>query len=221
MAKNKICLAVALISIGVMPYALGDRKRQSADSAPVDVCREIVSLSHENRALKNEIIETKHRVEGLRKQMAVLEEENARFKNEIIENYRMYDARLQDACDRHQANILEKVNGQIQELVSQVQKGFDQQSEAIRKIDANTIRIAEGTRQAIADTGKQVNFSDKYPLQGVVYETQEGDSLSVIAKKLHSSVKAICNANHLENPDDLKVGQILFIPENCEARQTR
>jgi LysM repeat protein len=41
------------------------------------------------------------------------------------------------------------------------------------------------------------------------YIVKEGDSLSAIAKKLGTSVEALCKLNGITNPDSLKLGQKL------------
>ncbi len=47
------------------------------------------------------------------------------------------------------------------------------------------------------------------------YEVQAGDNLTAIAKKLGvTDPAALAQANHLKNPDQLQVGQVLNLPEN-------
>ncbi|NKB24606.1 MAG: LysM peptidoglycan-binding domain-containing protein [Kiritimatiellae bacterium] len=48
---------------------------------------------------------------------------------------------------------------------------------------------------------------------GYEHEVQPGESLSEIAKAYQAKIKVIIDANDLENPDRLRVGQKLFIPE--------
>ena len=44
---------------------------------------------------------------------------------------------------------------------------------------------------------------------------QPGDSLTAIAKKLgYDNPQALAQTNHLQNPDQLQVGQVLTLPEN-------
>ncbi len=54
---------------------------------------------------------------------------------------------------------------------------------------------------------------DKYDL-GVYHTVDRGETLSHIASKYGISVDDIISSNELENPDRLKVGQKLFIPQN-------
>ena len=53
---------------------------------------------------------------------------------------------------------------------------------------------------------------EKYDL-GLYHTVERGDILSKIAVKYGVSVDAIIEANEIENPDRLKVGQKLFIPQ--------
>jgi LysM repeat protein len=47
------------------------------------------------------------------------------------------------------------------------------------------------------------------------YQVQPGDSLTAIAKKLgYDNPQALAQTNHLQNPDQLQVGQVLTLPEN-------
>jgi len=47
------------------------------------------------------------------------------------------------------------------------------------------------------------------------YVVQAGDNLSIIAKKLgYADPMALAQANHLKNPDQLQIGQVLTLPEH-------
>ena len=53
---------------------------------------------------------------------------------------------------------------------------------------------------------------DKYDM-GLYHTVERGEILSKIAVQYGVSVDAIIDANEIENPDRLKVGQKLFIPQ--------
>jgi spore germination protein len=46
-----------------------------------------------------------------------------------------------------------------------------------------------------------------------VYVVRYGDTLSCIARRFGTTVGAICQANHLWNPNRIRVGQRLIIPD--------
>lgn len=50
-------------------------------------------------------------------------------------------------------------------------------------------------------------------VSGVEHIVQSGETLSEIAAAYHVKVKAIVKANRMKNPDDLRVGQSLLIPD--------
>jgi spore germination protein len=47
---------------------------------------------------------------------------------------------------------------------------------------------------------------------GLTYVIQDGDTLWSIAQQFGITVEAIVSANNLDNPDELPVGQEIFIP---------
>jgi LysM repeat protein len=44
------------------------------------------------------------------------------------------------------------------------------------------------------------------------YTVQEGDTLSAIAEEFGVSERALIEANNLDDPDDIRVGQTLIVP---------
>lgn len=65
-----------------------------------------------------------------------------------------------------------------------------------------------------AAAGLPVTAAEKegYMKEGVRYTVQPGDTISSIAKKNHSSVRAIMAVNEIPNPGKLYVGRELFVP---------
>lgn len=49
----------------------------------------------------------------------------------------------------------------------------------------------------------------------IEYAIKSGDTLGKIAGKFNTNVRAICKMTNLTNPNRLKIGQILRIPQNC------
>lgn len=46
-----------------------------------------------------------------------------------------------------------------------------------------------------------------------VYVVKKGDTLSSIARKYSTTVKALAELNRITNPDVIRVGQVLTLPE--------
>lgn len=59
-----------------------------------------------------------------------------------------------------------------------------------------------------AATGASSDFSH----QGIIYTVQKGDTLALIAKKTGAKFHDIVNANRLQDPSHIVIGQQLFIP---------
>ncbi len=196
-SEQKLKLTLANVSEDV--YILSqEMKRISADHE---------RLLQENQVLKQQL-----------KQLEMNYESLATSVNKTLEDMRTkyleVGQQVQKAYDEYQNVLLGKVNAQVQDLAQQMQKGFDQLSEAIKKVEGNAFQAIEGTKKVIVDNSKKpVTFSEDYPHQGVVYTIQKGDTLSTIAQKLNSTIDYIKNANRLDNPNLLKAGQVIFVPQ--------
>ena len=49
----------------------------------------------------------------------------------------------------------------------------------------------------------------------IIYIVKEGDTLWKIAKRYKTTMEDIISVNNLENPNNLSIGQKLFIPRYC------
>lgn len=58
----------------------------------------------------------------------------------------------------------------------------------------------------------QMTFSNDFPKNGEIYVVKSGDTLSKIAAQFGSTVRHIQNANKIEDPNTVRVGQKLFVP---------
>ena len=47
-----------------------------------------------------------------------------------------------------------------------------------------------------------------------VYVIKQGDCLSVLAQRYHTTVKTLCELNNIKNPDKIYAGNKLLIPYN-------
>ncbi len=66
------------------------------------------------------------------------------------------------------------------------------------------VSVSETTEQPSAQLNTQTNNQ--------TYTVQSGDTLSTIAERYGVTVETICQANGIENPNQIEVGQVLIIP---------
>ena len=93
------------------------------------------------------------------------------------------------------------------DTISKIAQRFHVSANEIRRINrlkSDTIKIGQRLTLNVTDIKRR-------RLQNSVYRVRKGDTLFTIAKRMHSSVSAIKDANHLDN-HELKPGQRLVIP---------
>ena len=143
-----------------------------------------LSLQIEQLTRENEQLREKmNRVDELTKNIATVAELN----RAVAEATRGYQA-----GDRE---MLLKVTKQVEQLAKQTQAAIES--------------LAAG----VAARPAEVNFTEDYPKNGIMYTVQSGDTLSSIASRFDSTIGWVRNANKISEPRDLQVGQTLFIPQ--------
>tara|TARA_B100002019_G_scaffold287396_1_gene299318 strand:+ start:377 stop:973 length:597 start_codon:yes stop_codon:yes gene_type:complete len=96
---------------------------------------------------------------------------------------------------KSQIQIQSNVNKQIQELIKQMNRGFEEVS------------------KAPTTPPPTQSFSTDYPQKGFVHKVEKGETVSSIAKKYESKVSWIINANQIADPTKVFVGKELFVPQ--------
>lgn len=96
---------------------------------------------------------------------------------------------------KSQIQIQSNVNKQIQELIKQMNRGFEEVS------------------KAPTTPPPPQSFSTDYPQKGFVHKVEKGETVSSIAKKYESKVSWIINANQIADPTKVFVGKELFVPQ--------
>ena len=81
---------------------------------------------------------------------------------------------------------------------------------------ARTVTIAGAVTHRLAIAGAEPDASTTVP-PGVRYVVQPGDTLSAIARRFGTTVEAIVSANALADPDEIIVGQVIFVPTTGPA----
>jgi LysM repeat protein len=113
------------------------------------------------------------------------------------------------ALEQTRQEVNQNVDRQLQTLASQVQQ-LQQSRQADKQEIINSLTAT--IQQMIAASGQS---SRRAASSGYGYEhtVQPGETLSQIAQAYGVTSKAIIDANQLANPNMLRVGQTLFVPE--------
>ncbi|MCG8527826.1 MAG: LysM peptidoglycan-binding domain-containing protein [Opitutales bacterium] len=181
-------LASALISTSAHAQSTTTTRKQLADLA-----QRFTELERKYSLLQLEVQNLSAENNKLRKDIAVLKsEQGTKPVDQVV------DAKL----DRHRKDTETYVK-------EQYQKVLDMLSSKIENV--STARVVTTTPKT-QTTSQKVEFTGTFPKNGVIYTVQSGDNLSKIAKRFGSSVKYIQNANKISNPNNVRIGQELFVP---------
>jgi len=165
--------------------------------------------------LKQDLELISRELAGLRSEVELLRRENAQLRV-VVDSFAkkansdqgissaqliQINSRLSSLEKRVQANtgsqamIQTSVNKQMQELIKQMNDGF------------------ETVSKSTATPTPAKTFSTDYPQKGFVHKVEKGETVSSIAKKYESKVKWIIDANQIADPTKVFVGKELFVPQ--------
>lgn len=176
----------------------GDSDRANLASISQDVAfyrEQMGQMRLEMEALRSELNQLKSTVQSY-----------AQAQNQLTQNYNDFVHNVQKQIDGVQGSMKE----QQQQTLSQINKQVDSIAD---KIQTTMTAQEKAAAKRSSGGGKDDSFTDDYPKTGVSYTVIPGDTLSKIAKQHHATVRDIQNANRISNPNDLRVGQTLFIPQ--------
>ena len=165
--------------------------------------------------LKQDLELISREVAGLRSEVELLRRENAQLRvvvqsfskkansDQGISSAQMVqvNGRLSSIEKKVQENagsqvkMQTNVNQQMQELIKQMNDGFE--------------KISQGPTTPTP----AMSFSTDYPQKGFVHKVEKGETVSSIAKKYESRVKWIIDANQITDPTKVSVGKELFVPQ--------
>lgn len=109
---------------------------------------------------------------------------------------------LQASIDRTSQSL----DGEIKEL----SQGLQATSASREQMKQEIINKMSKNVESLIKTQVTANNSSQ---RGIEHIVAPGNTLSTIASAYGVSSKAIIKANNIKNPDRLKIGQVLFIPE--------
>ena len=165
--------------------------------------------------LKQDLELISRELTGLRSEVELLRRENAQLRV-VVDSFSkktnsdqgvsaaqviQINSRLSSLEKRVQANtgsqatMQTSVNQQMQELIKQMNDGF------------------ETVSKSTATPTPAKTFSTDYPQKGFVHKVEKGETVSSIAKKYESKVKWIIDANQITDPTKVFVGKELFVPQ--------
>lgn len=153
-----------------------------------------------------------------REDMRILQEDQRRLRGQIdvleaeIDQLQRELARLRNEQSRTISSQLQGLDSRLAELerrIAEVDRARERDKQEI--VD----RLSRTIEQIIASTARPAAPRGPRAAGGYGYEhtVRPGETLSQIAAAYGVRTRAIIEANDIPNPDMLRVGQVLFIPE--------
>lgn len=125
----------------------------------------------------------------------------AALQSQIESRLNALRQQLETASQQQKEQIIASVSAQIEQFAADTQRAFDQLQ---RNAAPDSRTAAPGERQ---------HFDNNFPKNGIEYTVVKGDNFWKIAQQNRSKVDWIQNANKIARPQDLQIGQVLFIPQ--------
>jgi hypothetical protein len=166
--------------------------------------------------IQQDITELRAEVEKLRLENADLRAEVSRLRTSpAAPAVKPVDS---DALGRQRAEILAELDRRLKQQTADVNAAL---AEMTKQVNAALGRPAAVTPAPAAPSsptptpapGPAEGFPADMPQTGVKYTVRPGDSVIRVARNNKSKVEWILKANSLTNPNDLKAGSVIFIPQ--------
>jgi len=197
-SKQKLFFSILLMSTVFLSGCMDDFvKRDEFEVLDSSVSRRMNKLNYDINVTKGAANENRAAVEVLQEQLEEVSNRLGMINNNI------------KGVDKIESKFNSKIKGMMAEVV---------------KENKRLIKEINKTREmTVTETSSKnhVNIYNKTSgnkeLDTGYYHTVEaGESLSIIAKRFQVPIHDIVTANDLTNPDNLKKGQKLFIPDPNE-----
>ena len=200
-------------------------------SRPAGGMNSALTLSANVADIKNDTEATRKDVKDLTLRVEQLERDKAALEAKISKNadttafvtrdeIKLLEMRMNEAImaesKRVEGIILEDIKAAKGSASSAYAKGSSTLPVSATTAVGTPAKTEKGASKPAAATvsSSPVSASEKdgYMKEGVRYTVQPGDTLSSIAKKHHSTVRAIMAVNEIAAPNKLYVGRELFVP---------
>ena len=199
----RILLSTLLIMAWNLPLIKAQNNQEMAN-----LIQDVKLLKEEVNNLKYEVKSLKRENQKLKKRYLQKVDSEASFAEDLQQIRGEMDRRLsklrkdlQDASRQQRKQIVNTVTTQMKQFANDTQRAFDKLQQKVL------------SSQNMPAPGERTTFNDDFPKTGIEYTVQKGDNLWALAQEYDSKVDWIQNANKLESPGDLKVGQVLIIPQ--------
>lgn len=173
---------------------------------PINV--RMANLKADHEVMQKDVRDLAMRMEELERQNAALRAQlqssgaNANANLVTRDELRLSEARTNDAI----AAESKRVQQAILEEIRAAKRATRVEAPAIPPGPPSP-RVTEPSKIEVTDAEKQ-----SYMKEGIRYTVQPGDTLTKIAQKNNSSVRAIMVVNDISAPNKLWVGKELFVP---------
>ncbi len=159
---------------------------------------ELQSVQQENRQLLAKVKESENLRENVAIQIASLNASVDTKVNALREQ-------VTKASEKQKEQIIANVTEQIKQFAGDTEKAFEQMKK--------NAPVEKPSEKNGASGVVKTDFPTDFPKTGVEYTVKKGDTLSKISQDHHSKMSWIQNANKISVPTQIKVGQVLFIPQ--------
>jgi len=144
--------------------------------------------------------------------------ENIRRLDGRVEGVELQNEALFEELDRARGDQRRAVDDQVADLrrnLSDLERRLGELESAQRRDKEEILANVSKTISKVLKPTSRSSTPSRGPSTGYGYEhtVQSGETLSAIAKAYGVTVKRVMESNDLTNPNQLRVGQVLFIPE--------
>lgn len=170
----------------------------------------VANLAQDTEATRKDVSALTLRVEQLEREKAALETKVSAGTDTVTrDEMKLMEARMTTAMNDAVKAEGQRVQKEILEEIRNAKKAVKTEAPApAANFATNTAAPVTVTEKiVVSDAEKQ-----SYMKEGIRYTVQQGDTLTSIAKKHKSTVRAIMVVNEIASPNKLFVGKELFVP---------
>lgn len=193
----------------------GESSSRPATEAPARAAPEVLHLREDMRLMQARMAEMENNLEEMMRRNVALQSRLRELENN-----------LQGSMEQNFATVsqLERVREELRTYAAE--EGRRSRRESITEATRLVEDLSRQTQAALDTLARSINtrptgggatttprqFSEDFPREGVTHVVARGETLSGIAQRYGSSVRDIQNANRIDRPETIQVGQTLFIP---------